>query len=214
MSELKYYIQLSSVALSSWIKINLLAAVSTLAGVIFSLIFIINHLDFDRSEGFFSALGMIPIIPVVLLILIMLSPVLVFILGNNYILQKIIHRVLVDKSQSMISPFLDKIFAKFKEHQPEQLKQGADYSLVKLQLINKIRNESENKWLKRAVVYGLKRIDLHDVDFNNPNTNFYEIVKMKTLTFLQTVMEPDRKKIWLVLASQWVVVIAIFFTAR
>ena len=78
-------------------------------------------------------------------------------------------------------------------------------------MIDSLRYESENKWLKKALVYGLKKINLEDIDFKRQDMDFYEILKIKAVAALQNVTTPSRNFIWIMVALQVVFTLIIVF---
>ncbi len=106
-----------------------------------------------------------------------------------------------------------RIFNKFQLKQPEVLKNSCDFTLNKLKIIDEIKNDqNENKWLKKIIVFGLKKIKLDDVDFNKEYQNFYNIIKEKTIQSLKDISEPSKKSIWIAIAIQWMIFMFIWFT--
>ena len=59
------------------------------------------------------------------------------------------------------------------------VKNSADFSVQKLKLIQNIKNDSENKLLKRIVIYGMRKAQINDIDFNQEELNFNDIIKTK-----------------------------------
>ena len=141
------------------------------------------------------------------------SPFIFFTLGNKYIISKLSNKLITDKSESLINPILEKVFQKFETKQPEILKNTGDFTLSRLKLIQEIKNDqTENKWLRKIIVFGMKKIKLDDVDFNHENHNFYDIVKAKTIQSLKDITEPNRNLIWTTIATQWAILLFIYAT--
>jgi ABC-type multidrug transport system fused ATPase/permease subunit len=212
--QLKYFAKLSSIALFSLAKINIMGAVSTILTFIVGFILLSKSVETGHA-GFIAGLGtMFTVKPVgmILLALILLSPMLYFFLGNKYVTQKIINQLVQDKSENIIDPIIDKILFKFKAKQPETLKKGADYALLKLKLINQIKEESDNTWLKRIILYGMEKVQLSDVDFSDDDVDFSSIIKQKTVVALENITEPSRRNIWILLILQVVFVLIIAFS--
>ena len=215
----KYIAKLSVVAISSFIKINVLSIISTLTVVVIEFIILIKNIDSGQS-GHVSAIPFLvvtftarPIGFILCCLTLICSPFLFFALGNKYILTKLTNKLITDKSENLVYPILDKIMAKFQTKQPKILKNAADFSLNKLKLIHEIRNDtSENKWLRRVIIFGMKKIELNDIDFSNDGISFYEIIKIKTIQSLQNISEPSRKPIWIVIAIQWTLLLFIWKT--
>lgn len=215
IEHVKYFGKLTALAAWTWIKINLLGFVSLLITFIVSFLILLSD-DSLGNAGHADAIGAIVIIVVskpiqsFLFLLLILSPILLLILSNKYVIAKIINRIINDKSEGLLNPLLDKILGKFKTLQPNIVKQGADYSLVKLKLIHQVKNETENKWIKRVLVYGLEKVNLNNDDFSKPDTDFNSIIKAKTTEALHNITEPSKTGIWLVLGFQWLIMLLIW----
>lgn len=136
-----------------------------------------------------------------------------FTLGNKYIITKLANKLITDKSESLINPLLDKAINKFQYKQPNVVKNAGDFSINKLKIIQDIKDDnSENKWLRKIIVFGMKKINLDDVDFNQENQNFYDIIKLKTYQSLKNISEPSRKSIFIVFGIQWAIALFIWLT--
>ncbi|WP_278010061.1 hypothetical protein [Flavobacterium gyeonganense] len=159
--QVKYFAKISSIAIFSFIKINLLGFVNTLICCTIGCFLLsanVGHAAHTNS-GALILLVFFTSKPVgtTLLVLIFLAPFLYIILGNKYIISKVVHRLIKDKSESTITPLLDKVLTKFKENQPDGLKKGADLGLAKIKLLNQVKSETDNKWLKKVLLFGLKK---------------------------------------------------------
>ncbi|WP_326983294.1 hypothetical protein VUJ46_01730 [Chryseobacterium sp. MYb264] len=213
----KYIATLSAVAISSFLKINLLGAFSTVFLVVVEFILLTRNIDAGHSghAGAAPFLVMVflarPVGSILWLITCFASPFLFFTLGNQYIISKLANRLILDKSESIISPVLDKILSVIQKKQPQVMRNTGDFTLNKLKVINAIRNDkSENKWLKKIIIFGMQKIKMDDIDFNQENLNFYEIIKIKTIQSLNELSEPSRNLIWLTLGIQWLIFLFIW----
>jgi hypothetical protein len=212
--EVKYFTKITSMAVFSFIKINLLGLVSTLICCTigsFLLSANVGHATHTNSGAlillvFFTSKP----IGTILLVLIFLAPILYLTLGNKYIVSKIIHRLIKDKSESTITPLLNRVLTKFKNNQPDAIKIGADLGLAKIKLLDQVKSETDNKWLKKVLSFGLKKIKLDDVDLSQNNIAFTDIIKTKTITALHNSTEPSRKAILAVLILQWIFLLLIW----
>lgn len=215
----KYFAKLSGIAIASFLKINILAVFSTVIVIIIEFFLLTKNIDAGHS-GHASAIPFLiltffarPFGSVLWYLTCICSPFLFFALGNKYIISKLSHKLITDKSESLINPLLERIFKKFQTKQPEILKNTGDFSLNKLKIIQEIKNDkTENKWMRKIIVFGMKKIKLDDVDFNKENQNFYDIIKEKTLQSLKDISEPSRKLIWIAIAIQWAILIFIWLT--
>lgn len=212
--QVKYFTKITSIAAFSFIKINLLGSFNTLICCTigsFLLSANVGHAAHTNSGAlillvFFTSKP----IGTILLVLIFLSSILYIILGNKYIVSKVIHRLIKDKSESTITPLLDRALTKFKNNQPDGIKTGADLGLAKIKLLDQVKSETDNKWLKKVLLFGLKKIKLNDVDLSQDNIDFKDIIKTKTITALHNSTEPSRKGILAVLILQWIFLLLIW----
>lgn len=215
---IKYFAKLSSISIFSFLKINFLGSFTTIIIAIIGFINLTKDINVG-SSGHVSAIPFVvmtfanrPIGSILWLLICTLSPFLFFALGNKYILNKIANKLVNEKFETLIYPLLDKVLNKFVLKQNGLIKNGADFSVQKLKLIQNIKNESENKLLKRVIVYGLKKIKIDDIDFNQKDLNFNDVIKQKTTEALKYVTEPDRKPIFFIIAGQLLILLFILFT--
>jgi hypothetical protein len=214
---LKYIAKLSLSALLSFLKIYILTTLSTVLVAIIGFILIAKNIDVGTS----ARVSIIPFLIVVFTTKTMSailwclvffgSPFLFFALANKYVLLKLSNKVITDKSDDVILPILEKAIQKFQEKKPVVLKNLEEYSLHKMKLIQEIReNPAENKWLKRVVVFALKKVRLDDIDFSDEQLDFFDIIKIKTIQFLQNITKPKRSMIWIPILIQWAILVFIF----
>lgn len=216
---IKYFSKLSLSGAISFLKINFLGSISTVAVAIIGFIILTKNIN-AGSSGHVSAIPFLimtfasrPIGSILWYILVLGSPFLFFALGNKYVLTKLANKIIVDKSETLINPALDKLLNKFKTNQPNSVKTVADYSMTKLKLIESIKkDETENKWLKKIIVFGMKKVKMDDVDFNKEGQNFHDILKLKTVETLKNISEPNKNILWLCLAAQWFILAFIWLT--
>jgi hypothetical protein len=211
-----YVAKLTTSSIFSFIKINVIGAISSTLILILGFIILSTDIDPGHS-GHVSAIPYLvmifavkPISSILFYITLIASPLLFFFLGNKYILSKVINKVLKDKSEKYIYPILDKILIKIKDNKDNLLKNGENYNDVKKKIIQQLKNENENRLTKKIVEYGLKKVKLDDVDFRNENLSIVEILKSKIIQVLQNISEPSRQSIWILLAAQWIILLLIW----
>lgn len=219
IENLKYFSKLSLSGIISLIKINTLGLLSTIGVALIGFIIITENSNVGSSNHVSTIPLLImtfqtrPISSILWYITILGSPFLFYILANKYVISKLANKIIVDKSATLLNPTIDKLFDKFKAKQPYVIKNVGDYSITKLKLIENIqKDQTENKWLRRIILFGMKKVKMDDVDFNREDQNFYEIFKLKTIQTLKEISEPDRNMIWLTLAIQWVILGFIWLT--
>ncbi len=211
-----YFAKLTGMSIFSFIKINMLGATST---AIFALVgFILLNKNIDPGPSVHGS--PIPYLMQIFLskpftsslfyLVFVASPFLFFFLGNKYILSKVIHKVLRDKSENYLEPILDRVLIKIKEIKDNLIGNGENYKNIKIKLTNQLKNENENKWLKRTISYGLKKAKLDDVDFKDENLSHVDVIKKKIIQTLMDVSLPSRRAIWILILIQWIVVLLIW----
>ncbi|KQB37288.1 hypothetical protein [Flavobacterium aquidurense] len=211
---LKYVTKLFSSATFSFFKINILGQ------ILYAIIGVFTLFTIIYQSG--TGLGHVSASSVILLLFALrpigfgltvistfIGPFILFSFGNKYIISKTIHKLLSDKGETLLFPIIDKVLNKVKTNQPDLLKQGADKTKLQLKLIQEIRDSNDNKWLKKIIIYGLKKIKLDEVDFKDENVNFPDIIKGKIITGLKNVSQPSRNFFWIILGIQLTILILI-----
>lgn len=217
IDKLKYTARISGMAAATFAKLYVLIFVTT--GI--TLIASILHLAFGNdsnptaghTDGKTGLLGLFIAFPVQILCIALIIVCTFILLAGvyKYVVKKVINRIINDNCESTIVPLLEKAFDKLRTKQPQALKNGTDAAYGKLQLINNIKESSENKWVKRALAYGIKKIKLDDVNLNAEGMDTYEIIRQKTVTALRNVAKPDKKLIWLLIALQFILMLVVVF---
>jgi len=212
---LKYTAKLFGSATFSFIKINILGqllfafiGVITLCTIVYQSGNGMGHITGSAIIMLLFALRPIGFSLTVLSLIAI--PFLLFSLGNKYILSKTIHKLLSDKGEVLLFPIIDKVLNKIKSNQPDLLKKGTDTAKLKLKLIQEIKDSSDNKWLKKIIIYGFQKVSLEEVDFKDENVSFTEIIKDKIITGLKNVSEPSRKFFWIILGLDILLFILIY----
>jgi hypothetical protein len=211
---LQYTAKLAGSAALSFLKINVLGQL--LIGICSTAILV--TLLFQSVDGgahadahtgviliFFSR----PIASILALIAIIASPILLFVLGNKYIISKLIHKLISDKGENMLFPLLDKVLNKLQEKQPALFAKGSDKALLKLKMIQEIKESTENKWFKRIILFALNKVHLSELDLADENMSFNDVVKKSTLTVLKSITEPSRSFFWIICGAQVLVFLLI-----
>jgi hypothetical protein len=212
--KIKYFAKLSATAVASFLKIILLGNISGAVTLTIGLSLVIYQTYFHgpHLSGQTALLIMFMMAPVQMILLVLLITATYFIIpfAGKYTIKKIINKIIADKSESTLYPILDKVLHKFKMSPKTTLIQkGMDYSLVKLQLIENVKQETENKWIKKVLIYGFKKLKMDDIDFSQQHLESTEILKQKTIQALQNVAKPSKKFFWMVIGLQWLVVLII-----
>lgn len=214
LEKLKYIGKLSAIAAFSFLKIYLLGIISTIAVCIIDYILLSKNI----RAGHVSASAFLhlifstrPIGTIWWFLSIAVAPFLYFIYGKKYILSKITHKVISDKAESLLHPILDKIIAKIKAKRPDKEKNIVDFTHEKTEFIQELKSDkSENKWLKKMLILGLKKTKLEGIDNSKKNLDIYELIKNKVIWSLKEMTEPSRSSIWMIFGLQWLGVLFIW----
>ncbi|MDF2931772.1 MAG: hypothetical protein K0R36_1103 [Chryseobacterium sp.] len=205
--DFKYFAKLFGKATLIFLKINLIGQISIAILCITTLIIIIRQ-TFGNGGGPGHASGEAAIIVLFMerpiafgltLVSIFASPFLLFSMGNKYVMFKTINSLITDKGEKLLFPIIDKILLKVKQHQPELFKQGVDKTKLQLKILQEIRDSKQNKWLKKIIAFGFKKVDLNEIDFKDENVSFSEIIKTKIIDQLKNISEPSRFFFWVIL---------------
>lgn len=211
-----YFGKLSASAVFSLVKINVLGFIST--GLTVGLVFFIMVYKVNPGQSaHVSALPFLmmavtgyPLHSLLILFLSFITPYLYVTFSIKYVVTKTAHRLIGDGSEKLIVPLLDRVLAKFGPEGSGLLKKGTDYAKLKLKLIEQVKNDTENKWVRRVIVLGLKQARLDDIEFGNEEQDHQAIIRNKILDAIREVSKPSRKLIWLLLLTQWLIVLFVW----
>jgi hypothetical protein len=218
MDKLKYTARLAGVAAFTLMKIMLAGIMFSAVAGTTALIIILAQLQgagHGLAHAGAAAMALLfairPFGMIIFCVIAFVSPWLFLVLGNKYILRKIIYRIIKDKGESLLEPLLDTILGKLKKNQPELLKQGTDMARLRLQALQEIKSSSENKWLRRAAAWGLSKAQLDHLEAGNETLDFTDIIKQRTIAALHDSMAPSRKFFWVIVGVEWLLVALIYF---
>lgn len=215
--KIKYGAKLTATAAFSFFKINIIGSVLTAIVVVASFLIMIGQCFGNgpgpghASAGAFLVIlfSMRPVAFILTTSILFISPIILFALGNKYILLKTANRLIKDKGESLLSALIEKIILRVKEKQPELLKKGADATKLKLKFLQEIKDSNDNKWIKRITTYGLNKINLNEIDFGDEHLSFSEIVKLKIFNSIQNIGKPSEKFFWITIIVQFLVLLLI-----
>ncbi|MCU7616103.1 hypothetical protein NZ698_02735 [Chryseobacterium sp. PBS4-4] len=219
--DVKYFAKLFGRATFSFLKINLIGQFAIAILCITTIMLIITQTYssgggpvYTSGEAAVAVLFMQrPIAFGLAVISILASPFLLFSMGNKYVMFKTINRLIADKGENLLFPILDKLLLKVKEHQPELFRQGVDKTKLQLRILQEIRDSKQNKWLKKIIAFGFKKVDLNEIDFKDENVSFSEIIKVKIIDQLKSISEPSRLFFWVILGINVLILVLTVFKA-
>ncbi len=219
LDRVKYGAGLATRAAFSFLKINLIGGLSTAASVA-TILYLVVHQSFGdgAGPGHVGGPGVAAVLfavrPVALTlaaIILFASPIVLFVLGNKYILMKLAGRVINDNGETFLYPLLDKALSKVRTDQPELLRKGGDSLKARLRLIQGIKDQHENKWAKRITQWGLEKAELNDVDLGAENFSLTQTLRDRIVNALRAATTPSRSFFWITVTIQWLVVVLTFY---
>ncbi|MDR6733328.1 hypothetical protein [Sphingobacterium sp. 2149] len=206
-AKLSYLTKMSVLGTKNLVKYYLLTIVSTM------LYIVIGSFQFMNSDNaFFSISNHTQTITKSLwLIGLILLPILLFVFSNKYVFSKIASLVVLERRDDLILPIVDKVLLIFQSNQPDIIQNAANYSFAKLKLIDELkRNKIESPWVSRIVVFGLSKVKFDSLDLEN-NDSFYEILRSKFVTALETLTESNNRPFWISFLAQWLILFFVCF---
>ncbi|WP_435525487.1 hypothetical protein [Chryseobacterium indoltheticum] len=88
-----------------------------------------------------------------------------------------INRLIADKGEQILFPMIDRILNKVKANQPQLFQKGTDKAKLQLKILQEIRDSKENKWFKKIIIYGFKKVELDEIDFKRRKCKLYRDFK-------------------------------------
>ena len=219
---MKYGAGITASAAFSFLKINIIGGLSTALFTIISFVILtMQCFPHGSSSGHAgSAVGFLlilfslrPVAFTILACIIGISPVLLLTLGNKYILSKIINKIIKDKGESLLNPLIDRVLNSIQQRHPDLLKKGTDLAVLKLKMVQEIKDSKDNKWIRRITIFGLRKVKLDDIDFNDENLSVAEIIKLRIQNSLQNRPAPGRTFFWMIIGLQWLTLLLTYFRA-
>lgn len=216
--DFKYIAKLLSRATLSFLKINLIGQISIAILGIITIILIVNQ-TFNgggpvHTNGEAAILVLFAARPIAFglaVLTIFGAPFILFTLGNKYVMLRTINRLIADKGEQLLFPIIDRILNKVKANQSQLLQKGVNKTKLQLKVLQEIRDSKENKWFKKIISFGFKRVDLNEIDFNDENVSFTEILKAKIIDKLKDISEPSRLFFYLILGWQTLILVLTVF---
>ena len=217
--EFKYAAKLLSRATLSFLKINLIGQISIAILCIITIIVIVSQ-TFNNGGGPVHTSGQAAILvlfaarPIsfgLTILTIFGAPILLFTLGNKYVMFRTMNRLIADKGEQLLFPIIDRILNKTKDNQPQLFQKGTDKAKLQLKILQEIRDSKENKWFKKIISYGFKKVELDEIDFKDENVIFTEILKGKIIDKLEDISQPSRLFFYLILGWQALILLLTVF---
>ncbi len=217
-SNLSYFAKLSGVFAGAFIKSSLLGALSTIIVFIVGLVKLSKEVSVgasvNASEFPFVVAAFIarPVGATLLLLVLVLSPFIIYGLSSRYALAKVANKLLKDKGLNYLDALLDRLLAQFKNIQPQALKTGVNWSVEKLKALDSLKHSSENFVTKKLIGFALKKVSLDEVELQDESFNLAALIKSRILTTIEEMATPSLQMLWLLIGLQWLILLLIWFT--
>lgn len=217
-NNLSYFAKLSGVFAGAFIKSNLLGALSTIIVFIVGLIKLSKELSVGTSartgEAPFVAAAFVhrPVGAILLLLVLVLSPFIIYGLSSRYALAKVANKLLKDKGLNYLDTLLDRLLAQFKNIQPRAMKDGVNWSVEKLKALDSLKHSSENFVTKKLIGFALKKVSLDEEELQDESFNLADLVKTRVLNSIEEMATPSLQMLWLLIGIQWLILLLIWFT--
>lgn len=207
---MKYGKNIIKTSIISFLKINVSIFFSTLIFFVFSVnLFVedfyelkINNESISIWYSLFKTITIRPISIIITFVVVILSPILAFKLGNKYIINKISLTILDNSKENYIFPILDKIFYNIQKNNPKLLELGIETIKLKSKLIEEIKNSNNNKWMKRLVINEIQKLKLDKIKNNYEEINLKELIVNKIFDNLKITPKPSKKFIFFIISAQ------------
>lgn len=215
-STVKYAGKLALSAGLSWTKINVISFVSFLITFLIGLLMLIS--DAYALQGAAHASGSSAFILLILskpvssllLLLLAATPVIILMLGNRYIVRKLLYRITQDKAEEAILPLLKNALEKVQGKYPALFDSEKNILLIRLRLLQELQLSTENKWAYKLIGYLLKKTRLDDIDFTHPEFDLNEVIVSKVGNYIQSIQPPSRNPFIYLYMAQWVLMLLIW----
>ena len=220
IDNVKYGLKLSGFGAFSFIKVAVFGLFSAVVSLITGIILLSNASGTNEAgevyeSSFSTFIKDSPYLSVLLLIT-LISIYFVFSFSTQYAFRKVARRILDDKAESFLEPIMDKAMDKTMGRIDETEKQnmvqrGMDYSVLKLQTINNVKQETNNKWLRYLLVLGFSKLKLDDIPFDDPKFNVRSEIKTRVIEGIKDFATPDKQFFWMIIGYHWIAVLIIAF---
>lgn len=141
---------------------------------------------------------------------------LYFIVANKTSLQTVIYSIWNSKLSGYVKPKIESYLKMFSENQPNWLKEVSSPVKLKLKLLDTVKRDTKTPAIQKKVIrYGLKKVKLDDVDFQQENISLSEILGSKINGQISAVAKPSYRLFFIMTGLQFILLImALYFDGR
>lgn len=223
MGNFKFYSKTALAAVFRWLMLSGAGVVLSVTGIIVGLALLGNNVGSGYS-GAKSGSGLGAIVSVFVLfrdefwtaMLIFASIALVavyFMVASKFTIGFILHRLLEHKLLPVIGTKVAATLRGFSAKQSKGLPSFANAEELKKKLAHLVSQDSDTNKIQRKVIhYGLKKIDLHDIDFTQKDLNVSDEVSNRLMRRLAEAANPGYRVFGIVFAVHLsVLILALIF---
>lgn len=204
---IKYLAKINWTIFSTYMKMAVIGLVNLAVSLVVALIFLVKGLMAVSRE---DAIGF-TVLKTSFLIFLLLGIVLSFILILNksidIAIRKGISRLLHERAEMHLLPLLNKIASGVERHRI--VRKGLDYTNVKILLIQNARKETKNPWLRRMLVFILKRIPFNIEAYAKEPFDAENIISRPVIEKLKALSKPDYSFYVGILVFHWIAVLVV-----
>lgn len=196
------------------LKLYMVAMLSSVASLVISVIILITSAPgaAPHASGAAALLVLASTRPwnCIIALLIVVTGFLLIILAGKYTVNKVVHRIVSDKSENTILPLLNKVIEQFRQGRPAAMDKVSEATWSKMRLIQEVKEHSENPWVRRALVFAFKKARLEDIDLARQDMQLSELIRDRTMLAIREMSTPDKSLFWIVIGIQWVLVLTAY----
>lgn len=133
-----------------------------------------------------------------------------FIIANKTSLSFIISRLFDEKLSSILGEKVYYLLASISEKQPNWVQSIKNGAALKEKLLDSSQQDSSlNKIQRKAIAYGLKKINLDDINFQQENLNLPQEVSDRLMFKLSEIAKHSYGLFWIVAGVQALLMLAV-----
>ena len=193
MDNVKFFTKTAAGALSRWLMVFFGGLVAT------AIIFFV----------FSSKAGAASYNTIYLVLSSLIFIVIYFIIANKTSLSFIISRLFDEKLSSVLGDKVSRLLVALNEKQPHWVQSIKNGAALKDKLLDSSQQDSSlNKIQRKVIAYGLKKINLDDINFQQENLNLPQEVSNRLMLKLSETAKHSYTLFWLAVGAQGLVLMA------
>jgi hypothetical protein len=199
IENIKLFAKISAKSALTWLLIFCTGAFFTFLFMIITLF----SLDRETGGGHFGALGL-PFdylqsnFPAFLVVFCFpVFGVLYYLCANKMAVNKAIYETWKNKGESQLGPVAASLIERVTGNQ--RIEKIASPALLRIKLLDSVRQSSESKIKKRIIGYAFKKIRLDDIDFSANDIKLSDVLSQKFINFISESASPSWLFFWILL---------------